>query len=96
MKTLADFKRAIQIGTKWEGFNHLYKRTMGIREVSKVQSTRFAFRTVRETGEEVHSWTDFPKASDLVIREDGTVDIYFVCSYTKERKPMLSYKKVEA
>lgn len=94
MRTLADFKRAIEVGTKWEGFNYLYNRSMGVREVSKVKSGKFSFRTIRESGEIVDSWMDFPKASEIEFKEGDMVTIYYIDSYTKERKPMMSYKKV--
>jgi len=94
MKTLADFKRAIQPGTKWEGFNHYYKSSLGVREISKVQSNSFAFKTVRDNGEVVDSWADFPKAKDIAFNEDGTVDIYGI--WDGEKRLLLSYKEVTA
>lgn len=76
MKTLADFKRALRVGSKWEGFNHYYQSSLGVREVSKVQSNSFAFKIVDDKGEERNSWCDFPKAKDIKFKEDGTVEIY--------------------
>lgn len=73
MKTLADFKRAMKVGSYWTGFNHLYKSSLGLREVSKVQSNAFAF-LIPESGQ--NSWCDFPKAKDIEFGEDGSVNIY--------------------
>ena len=91
MKTLADFKRAVKIGTKWEGFNHFYNSSFGIREVSKVQSNRFAFKTVTVNGEVCDSWSDFPKSKDIRFKEDGTVEIYG--EWANEYRLILSYKQ---
>ncbi len=91
MKTLADFKRALKIGSMWEGFNHYYKTSLGIREVSKVQSNSFAFKTIKE-GVESNSWANFPKAKDIQFKDDGTVDIY--TQWCGKYILMLSYKKI--
>lgn len=88
MKTLADFKRAMSVGTKWEGFNHYYNSSLGVRECSKSQTDSFAFRT--EKGE--NSWSDYPKAKDIKFLEDGTVEIYK--TWHNEYRLMLSYKQV--
>jgi hypothetical protein len=100
MKTLADFKRAMKVGTRWSGYNHLYKSNMGVREVSKVKSTSFAFRMQKDDGSFVDSWCDFPKAPNIEFMDDGTVNIYaetnyyFGSEHNTERKLLLSYKQV--
>lgn len=93
MKTLADFRRALKVGTRWEGFNHYYQSSFGVREVSKVQSNSFAFKNTKDNGEVSNSWSDFPKAKDIKFREDGTVEIYkeWVDGY----RLMLTYKQCE-
>ena len=47
MKTLADFKRKIQLGVKIDTYNHFTKKEMGIREISIVQSKLFAIATLK-------------------------------------------------
>lgn len=89
MKTLADFKRALKVGTKWEGFNHYYQSSFGVRELSKVQSNSFAFKTV----EGKDSWIDFPKSKDIKFKDDGTVEIYK--EWCDGYRLMISYKQVE-
>jgi hypothetical protein len=91
VKTLADFKRALTVGSKWEGFNHYYQSSFGVREVSKVQSNSFAFKTINSKGEETNSWSDFPKAKDIKFKEDGTVEIY--TQWCDGYRLMLSYKE---
>ncbi len=93
MRTLADFKRALTLGSKWEAYNHYYKASLGVREVSKVQSNSFAFKRVSDNGESVNSWCDFPKAKDIKFREDGTVEIY--SEWCGGYQLLLSYKAVQ-
>lgn len=92
MKTLADFKRALTLGSKWSCYNHLYNSDMGVREVSMVRSNSFGFRVIRESGEEVTSLCDFPKASDIEITSNGTVNIYGI--WRDSRRIKLSYRQV--
>lgn len=92
MKTLADFKRALTLNSKWDCFNHFYGCSLGIREVSKVQNNSFAFKTLKDNQEEINSWCDFPKSKDIKFKEDGSVDIY--CQWDGEYRLMLTYKKI--
>jgi hypothetical protein len=92
MKTLADFKRALVIGSEWEAFNHYYQSSLGIRAVGKVQSNCFAFITYRN-GESNLSYCDFPLSKDIKFREDGTVEIYK--EWCDGYRLMMTYKKVE-
>ena len=87
MRTLADFKKAMQLGTSWHAYNHLSKCDMGVRVVSKAQSNRFAFRTTRNTD----SWCEFPKANDIEFVDVNTVNIYERNAETKNL--MLTYTK---
>ncbi len=93
MKTLADFKRALQIGTKWEGYNCYNQQSLGIREVSIRRSERFAFRIINSAGEVRDSWCDFPKAKDIKFREDGTVEIWQM--WSNEYQLLLTYKQIK-
>lgn len=97
MKTLADFKRALSVGSKWHTKLMKYGTDIGVRPVSKVRSNGVSFRTVRPNGEVCDSYLDFPKACNVKFREDGTVEIW------AEARPelnepaycKLTYKKVE-
>lgn len=91
MKTLADFKRALTIGSKWQAL-HASGQDLGVREVAKVQSSSVAFK--RE-GKEDFSWLEFPKATEFQINERGEAEIYWpACEvYEKPRRLILTYRK---
>jgi hypothetical protein len=73
MKTLADLKRRMKVGTKIRKISHIDStmgiRTVyrcdpsGVREVKKVQTNRWAFGYPCE--EEDFSWLTIPKAKEL-------------------------------
>lgn len=92
MRTLADFKRAMQPETIWEGFNYCYETPyyLGVRRCIKSGSTQFSFFNP-ETGCETYS--DFPKASDIKFREDGTVEIWG--QWRDDYRLKLTYKAVK-
>ncbi len=97
MKTLADFKRAMQVNTEWEAFNHLYQVSMGKRVISNVRTTKFSFRTIREDGEVVDSWCAFPTAGNIKFLEDGSVQIYgkkWINNNESVTALLLTYKKI--
>lgn len=66
MKTLKDLKKALEKGSKWHCYNHLFKNDLGIREVSIVQSNAIAFKTHRGD-----SWLQYPKKSEVIFHADG-------------------------
>lgn len=66
MKTLADIRRAMVVGSKWHCFNHLFNKDMGVREISIKRTNAVAFKTGAG-----NSWIEFPKASEVKIHEDG-------------------------
>jgi len=85
MKTLADFKRALTVGSKWELRNHLWDGTpLAIRTVERLQAKEVAFRV-----KDGLTWLTFPKAKQVKIR-DGVVEIYSTIGTL-----LLSYKAVE-
>ena len=86
MKTIADFKRAVTLGSKWHVYNHIYGADMGIRTVGKVQSNRFAFNTDRGT----LCYCDFP-TRDCVRFTDSGVEIYW-----PDGRHVLTYKAVQS
>lgn len=77
MKTLADLKRRIRVGTKIEKTEHINidngvrvenPRLLlgGVREVVKVQTKAWVIKN--QDGE--NSWLDIPKASELTLNEN--------------------------
>ncbi len=88
MKTLADFKRRLTVGTQVET-NHLKLGSFGIRPISIVQSNSFAFKTTRD-GRLVDSWCEYPKAKDIEFIDKDTVRIYW--GEGDKREPILEYK----
>ena len=97
MKTLADFKRALVLGSKWSAYNEQCGE-LGIREVEKVQKESVAFKN--EQGK--ISWLQFPKASEFGVNSNGEAQIYWPATYTYEgverveipRKLILTYTKI--
>lgn len=83
IKTLADFKRAIKMGTKigcihhqhFNGFDEqkkaVYKEMIHpVREVSIVQTNTFALKTTRSDNKVVDSYCEFPKAKNCKIENN--------------------------
>jgi hypothetical protein len=75
IKTIADFKRAMLLGTTWEA-THEYTdnnptppKNLGIREVGVVRTTNFGFKTGRNT----ISYCDWPKKSEFSTEDNGNV-----------------------
>lgn len=87
MKTLADFKRELTLGSIWEGYNWIINVTLGIREVAIVQRNGVAFMNPKTNN---HSWLYFPKAENLKIN-NGIVEIYS----RDNGKLLLTYQKVQ-
>lgn len=83
IKTVADFKRELQVGRKVVGIRHttivgrdseqkvIYTdEDLNIREVSIKQTNAFALKTTRINGEVVDSWCFYPKASESKIENN--------------------------
>lgn len=72
MRTLADLKRRIKVGTKIEKIEHINidngvrvahpPHPAGVREVVKVQTNAWAIQSAEDNSK---SWLDIPKASEL-------------------------------
>lgn len=98
MKTLADFKRALTIGSKWEA-THASGINLGVGIVEIINTTGVAFK--RE-GKENPSWLNFPKASEFKINDLGECEIYWPATYTYQgverveipKKLVLTYRKL--
>lgn len=72
MRTLADVKRRMTLGSKWRCVQ-LFEggKDLGVREVGKVQSDAVAF--LKADGK--LSWLWWPKAKDVQV-EDDTFTIF--------------------
>jgi len=77
MKSLSDFKRAMQVGTKWYR-KHAHEQDFSIRTVAKVCSDHVY--VANEDGKAIR--LDFPKASEFAINEQGDAEIYWPPTYT--------------
>lgn len=102
INTVADFKRALQIGAKVhciyhmkvsgrdENNNPVYEsEDKGVREVSIKQTNSFALKTHRTDGKIVDSWCNYPKATECIIK-DNTVTILEEDFRVREgQKPMI-------
>ena len=87
MKTVADFKRKMQVGAsvnttlykKNHNTNELtVQREYETRTVSIVMSARFAFKTwIPEKEQFTNSYCDFPKAKDFTPIDENTAEIHF-------------------
>lgn len=93
MKSLADLKREMKVGSKWHCFNHLYGADMGIREVSRSNSVCVYFWTVRND-KRFECRLEWPK-SDEVVFENDKVHIYENETTTTPRQLVLTYTKEE-
>jgi len=107
MRTLADFKRALTLGTKVHTTFHMdFKgrnedgtpiygdKDRGIRLVSIVQSNSVAFKQELTDGKTQDQWLQWPKASECKFPGDNTVMIY---ETGRDGKPfkVLTYKIVD-
>ena len=98
MKTVADFKRAMVVGSKWTSVHAAGKKVTG-RTCVKVGATQFALTRMVQGATDGESWCDFPKAKDAEFSPDGkTVTIFFdstddmTCSESlRRREPILHY-----
>lgn len=111
MKTVADFKRRLTVGTQVHTIYHqlfngrdekgevIYKdEDKGVREVSKVQSNSFAFKTTKTDGSIVDSWCNYPKVKECIFVDENTITIlcedYRVRDGNQPMIPILTYKFV--
>jgi hypothetical protein len=90
-KTLAEFKKILQVGDNLHCMNHIRNLDMGVRKVSIAQTNSFALST-RHVGsqEMVDSWCEYPKAS--LVKIENNVLTVLVRNSTGELIPALSYR----
>lgn len=80
MKTLADVKRKMTLGSKWRCVRLFNNEDIGVREIGKVQTNAVAF--LKPDGK--LSWLWWPKAKEVQAEGDNVVIL-------KEGKPFLKY-----
>lgn len=101
INTLADFKKAINVGTKLNTIWHQYSATKGENgylifeshtkendEVSIVKSTQFAVKRKKKDGTFIDSWMQFPKASECTFNDNSVTinDETMINFETREKK----------
>lgn len=82
MKTIADFKKRLTVGTKLKSKRFVMNNGVWVedlamnltREVSKVMSTQFALSTLVK-GKLVDSFCDYPKKAECLFLDDNTLEI---------------------
>lgn len=97
MKTLADFKRALTIGSKWSCVHELHHCDYGTREIVFKDSVKVGFKVIDGflKGMKV-SYLYFPKA-DLIEFHEQEVHIFCPKNemFEKPRTHILTYKMVK-
>ena len=93
MKTIADIKRKMTLGSEWHCIHHGFspdwvRNDMGIRPISIVQSNAVAFRTHKGTD----SWIQFPKKNQVIFHDDNT---FSIIDPSFGLKPLLTYKFIK-
>ena len=90
MKTLADFKRRIELGTSIET-SYPSGLEIPTRKVSIKQSNSFALSTTKINGDIVDSWMEYPKASMIEFPTPNEATIFWM-DRDEKRIPCLTYK----
>ena len=95
MKTLADFKRALELGSVWMR-KHVNEDKWVERKVIKTGSTFVCFAGEDTKHAENGVTFTFPKASEFEINEKGEAEIYYAASeiYNLPRRLILTYRMV--
>ena len=93
MKTCAQLKRDLKVGTKLKCiFNYHGKYLNVVRPVSKVQTNAVCLKTETENGT-VNSYLDFPPKASLVKYDENVFEFYF--ERNGELIKQLAYEIVE-
>lgn len=88
-KSLAEFKRVLQINDKLNCTRHLYNP--GVyppREVSIKHTDSFALKTKKSNGQIVDSWCYYPKAKDCKVENNQLIIL-------QNGEPYLTYSFAE-
>lgn len=100
MKSLADFKRTMRVGSYWTTYHYAKKEKTPKRKVSVVTGRVFAFERILPNGKVIHEAAPWPLASAISFTKGGTIHIKgyinglfkIIISY-KEVKPPKHKKK---
>ena len=93
MKTFAQLKRDLKVGTKLKCiFNYHGKYLNVVRPISKVQTNAVYLKTETENGI-VDSWLEFPPTASLVKYNDNVFEFY--SKFNGELVKELAYEIVE-
>jgi len=89
MKTIADIKRKMTLGSQWHCIHHGFSpnwvpNDMGVRPVSIVQSNQVAFKTTKGSD----SWITFPKKDQVVFHNENS---FSIIDKSFGLKPLLTY-----
>lgn len=84
LKTFADIKRRIKVGTRLHGYYHLASWDLRTRTVEIVQTNAIAFEGSAYSSGRL-SWVYWPKASEIRIDGPDTFTIL------EDGKPLLTY-----
>ncbi len=94
VKTVADLKRTLKVGTKVHCFHVLHNKDMGVRSVVKMDTVKVGFLTP----EGQTSFLNWPKAIELQAHEDGKgFDVlrnYSLAGEAPKFETVLSYRFV--
>jgi len=108
MKTLTDFKNAIQVGAMIKTTHHMkfagrdeegkviyQSEEMDPAPVSIKQTTQFAVKRTRKDGTQADSWMQYGKASECKV-EGNKITFYVEDGRDMEKKmiPLLTYEIV--
>lgn len=93
MKTIADIKRAMILGSQWHCIHHGFspnwtETDMGIRPISIVQSNSVAFKTSKGTD----SWIQFPKKAQVIFHNENS---FSIIDPSFGLKPLLTYTLIK-
>lgn len=88
MKTIADIKRAMTLGSRWHTVHHGFSpdwmpKDLGIREITIVQTKSVAFKTERG-----NSWIAIPNKSQVIFENENT---FSIIDSGFGKKPILTY-----
>ena len=85
IRNIADFKRAMVVGSHWEAY-HKYlgehpteQKSLGIRTVAVNRSIGFGFNTDRGS----ISYCDWPKKAEFSTEDDGNVVVITVDGFVQ-------------
>tara|TARA_R110002020_G_scaffold37165_3_gene112259 strand:- start:4172 stop:4444 length:273 start_codon:yes stop_codon:yes gene_type:complete len=77
MKSLADIKRAMVVGSEWEAYSYFGGKSMGVAPIHRVQKNAVTFMRNIGNGKQAESWFRFPKASEVDFIDEDTFTVAY-------------------